>query len=413
MRGCPCRTASAGTPYDAASAPAASRRCGWPTTSSSTRRWRSRCSPTTGPRTTSPAAVPRGGPLPAQGRVPARRLGLRRRRARRRAPLPGHVLRRPGHPRGPARRRRADDGAGDGGGPPGRRRTPGAARPRHPAPRHQAGQRAVPQRRRLRCARRPRDGRRPRPRQVAGHVLAAHDDRRDADVRRPRAGLGPVARRPRRPVLARGAGLPAAHRPPAVHPHLAVRRDEPRHGATGLDAGTAVRAGRRAGAAPRAGPGPRRPLPERHRVRRRARVGPRSGRHRAVDPAVARPRPRADPARSASHRRSPTRATCPSRPCRVAGAGGSRCSRLVGLLALAVGGGAGYAAQRELAPTERTISDATGTLSVTVPSDWDRADASDGWTPPDTDSALPALSVGTSTDWATEDATARESSSPC
>ena len=78
---------------------------------------------------------------------------------------------------------------------------------------------------------------------------------------------------------------------------------------------------------------------------------------------------------------------------------------LVGLLALAVGGGAGYAAQRELEPTERTVTDASGTLSVTVPSDWDRADARDGWTPPDTDSAMPALSVGTSKDWATEDST--------
>ena len=52
MLGCPCPTGSAGTPCAAGSAPAASRRCGWPTTSSSTRRWRSRCSPTTGPRTT-------------------------------------------------------------------------------------------------------------------------------------------------------------------------------------------------------------------------------------------------------------------------------------------------------------------------------------------------------------------------
>ena len=78
------------------------------------------------------------------------------------------------------------------------------------------------------------------------------------------------ARRARRPVLPGRAGLPAAHRPAAVHPRLAVRRDEPGRAAAGLDAGAAVPAGRRAGAAPRAGPRPRRPLPERHGVRRRA-----------------------------------------------------------------------------------------------------------------------------------------------
>jgi hypothetical protein len=72
----------------------------------------------------------------------------------------------------------------------------------------------------------------------------------------------------------------------------------------------------------------------------------------------------------------------------------------VGLLALAVGGGAGYAAQRGLAPTDRTVSDTRGSLSVTVPTAWDRADALDGWRPPGADADLPALSVGTSKDWA-------------
>ena len=61
---------------------------------------------------------------------------------------------------------------------------------------------------------------------------------------------------------------------------------------------------------------------------------------------------------------------------------------LVGLVALAVGGGAGYAAQRELAPTERTVTDENGNLSVTVPADWDRADATQGWTPPGSDNEL-------------------------
>ena len=42
-------------------------------------------------------------------------------------------------------------------------------------------------------------------------------------------------------------------------------------------------------------------------------------------------------------------------------------------------------------------------LSVTVPTAWDRADARDGWKPPNADGDLPALSVGTSTDWATQE----------
>ena len=77
---------------------------------------------------------------------------------------------------------------------------------------------------------------------------------------------------------------------------------------------------------------------------------------------------------------------------------------LTGLVALAVGGGAGYAAQRQLAPADRTVIDDTGTLSVTVPAAWDRADATQGWAPPNADGGtFAALSVGTSRDWATDD----------
>jgi eukaryotic-like serine/threonine-protein kinase len=75
---------------------------------------------------------------------------------------------------------------------------------------------------------------------------------------------------------------------------------------------------------------------------------------------------------------------------------------VVGLLALVVGGGAGYAAQQQLRPTERTVTDSTGNLSVTVPSDWDRADALAGWTPPGTHNEMAAMSVGTSKGWASE-----------
>ncbi len=79
---------------------------------------------------------------------------------------------------------------------------------------------------------------------------------------------------------------------------------------------------------------------------------------------------------------------------------------LVGLLALAVGGGAGYAAQRGLGvPDDRTVDDETGTLSVTVPAGWDRADATDGWRPPNADAVFPALSVGTHSGWNSADAT--------
>ncbi|GAA2149442.1 serine/threonine-protein kinase [Nocardioides koreensis] len=75
----------------------------------------------------------------------------------------------------------------------------------------------------------------------------------------------------------------------------------------------------------------------------------------------------------------------------------------VGLVALAVGLAAGYLAERRTG-REATVSDAQGNLSVTVPGDWDRAVAADGWTPPnDQDPAsaavYPALSVGTSRHW--------------
>jgi hypothetical protein len=76
---------------------------------------------------------------------------------------------------------------------------------------------------------------------------------------------------------------------------------------------------------------------------------------------------------------------------------------LVGVLALALGGGAGYAAQRQLEPTQRTVTDTEGTLTVTVPADWDRADARDGWQPPNANGTFPALSVGSSKDWASGD----------
>jgi hypothetical protein len=68
------------------------------------------------------------------------------------------------------------------------------------------------------------------------------------------------------------------------------------------------------------------------------------------------------------------------------------------LVAGAVGG---YAAWLGLDDGSTTLSDSRSTLSVTVPDDWDRDTATDGWQPPDADTAYPALSVGSSADWET------------
>ena len=81
---------------------------------------------------------------------------------------------------------------------------------------------------------------------------------------------------------------------------------------------------------------------------------------------------------------------------------------LVGLVALVAGAAAGYLVE-ERTGREATVSDAQGNLSVTVPSDWERAIAADGWQPPnhtDPNAAAdyPALSVGTSRDWTATDA---------
>ena len=72
---------------------------------------------------------------------------------------------------------------------------------------------------------------------------------------------------------------------------------------------------------------------------------------------------------------------------------------VAGAVALALGAVAGYAGQRAVAPDERTVDDDTGTLSVTVPADWDRADATDGWSPPNAETDYPALSVGAREGW--------------
>jgi len=79
---------------------------------------------------------------------------------------------------------------------------------------------------------------------------------------------------------------------------------------------------------------------------------------------------------------------------------------VVGLAALGAGAAAGYVAEQRTGQ-DATLSDDSGNLSVTVPVGWDRAVATDGWTPPlgaDAKARFPALSAGTSRGWSAADA---------
>jgi eukaryotic-like serine/threonine-protein kinase len=72
----------------------------------------------------------------------------------------------------------------------------------------------------------------------------------------------------------------------------------------------------------------------------------------------------------------------------------------VGMLGLGLGVAGGFLAQRQQDVPDPTLSDASGTLSVTVPSDWEGAVAPEGWGgPDDTGGVFPALSVGTRSTW--------------
>lgn len=76
--------------------------------------------------------------------------------------------------------------------------------------------------------------------------------------------------------------------------------------------------------------------------------------------------------------------------------------RLLGVLAavaaLLAGAGVGYAVEQR-GDAEVTVADRTGTLSVSVPGDWDRARSARGWKAPDGGGEFPALSVGTAPEW--------------
>jgi hypothetical protein len=67
-------------------------------------------------------------------------------------------------------------------------------------------------------------------------------------------------------------------------------------------------------------------------------------------------------------------------------------------LALLVGAAGGWVLHRG-ATTDRTVTDASGTISATLPEEWAASVEADGWTPPDQDLDFPALSAGTGADW--------------
>ena len=73
---------------------------------------------------------------------------------------------------------------------------------------------------------------------------------------------------------------------------------------------------------------------------------------------------------------------------------------MAAVVLLVAGAVGGYAAWLGL-DGSTTLSDSRSTLTVTVPDDWDRDTATDGWQPPDADTTYPALSVGSSADWET------------
>jgi hypothetical protein len=70
---------------------------------------------------------------------------------------------------------------------------------------------------------------------------------------------------------------------------------------------------------------------------------------------------------------------------------------------LGAAGVGGYAVEQRR-DRQATVSDETGTISVTVPRDWDGAVARTMWQPPNAPGDFPALSVGSSSDWADVDA---------
>ncbi|WP_227466052.1 hypothetical protein, partial [Nocardioides dongkuii] len=73
---------------------------------------------------------------------------------------------------------------------------------------------------------------------------------------------------------------------------------------------------------------------------------------------------------------------------------------VVGVAALAAGVAGGLAAEDARTDPHVEVADASGYLSVVVPPDWHRAVADDGWDAPQDGAGYPALSVGSTRDWA-------------
>lgn len=75
---------------------------------------------------------------------------------------------------------------------------------------------------------------------------------------------------------------------------------------------------------------------------------------------------------------------------------------LAGVLAVAAGVAAGWAVER-VSSTERTLTDSTGTISVTVPEAWTASVEPDEWTPRDSEVTFPSLAAGAAEGWGAKD----------
>ena len=75
---------------------------------------------------------------------------------------------------------------------------------------------------------------------------------------------------------------------------------------------------------------------------------------------------------------------------------------VAGVLVLALGGAAGWVLERTVT-AERTLDDATGTISVTVPQEWTAHVDPEQWTPADGGQAQPSIATGSTAGWNTDD----------
>ncbi len=73
---------------------------------------------------------------------------------------------------------------------------------------------------------------------------------------------------------------------------------------------------------------------------------------------------------------------------------------VLALVLIAAGGLGGFALWRHT-HAHVTLTDTQGAISVTVPRSWDRRVATDGWTPPNSTTSYPAVSIGDGPGWAT------------